>query len=292
VILDEKPPEAPDIRRVVVAADLDDPSDAALAWGAQLSKQLGCALVLLVPDEVDSAEKVPGEQVDEVRRTGADADEWAGRLGVDVDGIEVVIGDQDRALVSGTDEHDVAVVGTARIVGSTRLALGAEAHGLARHLRCPLIAVPAGAGSERSGPIVVGLGGHEAEPAALAFATALGRSLGRRVVAVHAVDPMYATFDNAGRVGDDERVARRTAQEWDVELRESYGGPADVLRELGDELAASLVVVATKHRHTLGGRLVGKVADEVLHEPHGPIAIVTHRYETSDDETVTRSAGA
>jgi nucleotide-binding universal stress UspA family protein len=228
-------------QRIVVLVDLDERIDAALDWGAALSHALHTPLTLFVPDEIDSAEKPPGEREDEIDRTTDDADAWAHRLGVDVDAVRVVVGDVDRALIEQSSDHDIVVTGVSGAVGFTRLALGAEEHGLARQLECPLVVVPARHGRQ-VGPIIADLGGHADESAVLGFATAVGRAMGREVL----------TSPQAGRSAD----------------------PAEMLRSCADEQHASMVVTSTKPEHVLGGRLVGRVADDLLHEPPCPVVIV------------------
>jgi nucleotide-binding universal stress UspA family protein len=228
-------------RRIIVLADLDERVDEALDWGAALSHAFNAQLALLVPDEIDSAEKPPGERVEEVRRTSDDAEEWARRLSIDVDVVRVAVGDVDAALVAEADEHDIVVTGVADVVGLTRLALGSEEHGLARHLDGPLVVVPRRHGRQ-VGPIIADLGAHGDESVVLAFATALGRALGREVL----TSP----------------------------LEYRSGEPADVLRRFAIEQEASMVVTSTRPEHLLGGRLVGRVADDLLHEPPCPVAIV------------------
>ena len=63
--------------------------------------------------------------------------------------------------------------------------------------------------------------------------------------------------------------------EW-VERRGS--DPAATLRDVAAELHAALIVVAAKVHHSLGGLLLGAVADHLLHRPTRPLAVLPHGY--------------
>jgi len=61
-------------------------------------------------------------------------------------------------------------------------------------------------------------------------------------------------------------------------IHERPGDAADVIRGVADRVGASLVVVTVKRERSAGGLLVGAVADDLLHEPPAPLAIITHDY--------------
>jgi nucleotide-binding universal stress UspA family protein len=271
-------PEVPSIDRVVILFDDRHPHLTAATMGADVANALAARSLLVTPDEISSTERPPSRHRAEEARTTRDAENLLAGAGATADEVRVVFGDLDDELAGLVGEHDLVVVGTADVVGTTSLALGAEAHSLARTLECPLLVVPDST-SASSGPIVVGVGGHsEDELRALAWADTMGRALHRDVVAVHAVDPMYETFGNAGDFGDDERLSRRMAKEAGVTLVERFGYPEEVCRMTVAETQASMLVVSAKHRGSLGGRLLGGITDALLHEPPVPLAIITHEY--------------
>ncbi len=273
--------DIPEVRRVVIVADVDNPDVPAVRWGSRTAHALGVEAMVIAPDEFASAERSPDRAADEVAITARDTARLAAGSGSEVDDVQVVIDDErdavDDAVVAMTDEHDVVVIGTEDVVGLTSLALGAEAHSLAHKLGCPLVAVPSSS-VPGAGPILVGLSGSDEEARSLAWAVALGSALERPVVALHAVNPLYDSFDNAGDLGDHDARAKRLAHAAGVEFVDRFDTPDHLCRRAVADLDACLLVVATKHHWSLGGRMLGRVTDGLLHEPPCPLAILPHGY--------------
>ena len=86
----------------------------------------------------------------------------------------------------------------------------------------------------------------------------------------------YDTFDNAGEFGADENAAHAEAIGERLEVREFPGHPAHVLSGIAVETKAYLIVVGARHEHALGGLLLGRVVDRLLHHPPTPIAVITY----------------
>lgn len=271
-------PDVPPIERVVVPMELERGQQAAARWASAAGKALGARTLFLVPDQYESSERPPYRRNIEADGTVGAAREWLAAIDVEPDDVRMVMGDPGDHVDDAVDEHAIVVVGSDEVAGVTPLAIGAAARSLASRLDCPVVAVP-GSATLSSGPIVVGTSGrsHD-EIRSLAWAAALGDSLALPVVAVHAVDPMYDTFDNAGDFGEDDRLARDLARRADVAYINRFGDATDVCRAVVDELDASLLIVSAKHQGSLGGRLLGEVAGALIHEPPVPIAVVTHEY--------------
>ncbi len=100
--------------------------------------------------------------------------------------------------------------------------------------------------SKRSGPVVIGLDGSDGNAIALEWTERLAGTLGTDVVAVHAPK------------GDDIAADLYVAAE---------------------QRNAALVVVGARDRKSLGGAIIGRVADEMIHDPARPTAVITHGYQ-------------
>lgn len=275
-------PDVPSIERVVVPMELDEQHEAAARWAATMATSAAARTLFIVPDQFASSERPPYRRDIEAEGTTREALDWLASIGVEPDEVEMVVGDPEDRVDAEVDEHAIVVVGTEEVAGVTPLAIGASARSLASRLDCPVVAVPASS-TPSSGPILVATSGRsEDEIRSLAWAVAVGEALDRPVVAVHAFDPMYDTFDNAGDYGEDDRLALDMARRADVAYVRKPGDAVEVCRSEVRELDASLLVVSAKHQRSLGGRLLGRVADALIHEPPAPLAVVTHDYTSHD----------
>jgi nucleotide-binding universal stress UspA family protein len=275
-------PELPPIERVVVPVDLDEDRRGAARWAATVAESLGATTRYLVADRYSTSERPEYRRELEELATIEQARGWFETLGVVPGEIEMVVGDPNDRVDAAVDERAIVVVGSDEVEGVTPFAFGATARDLASRLDCPVVAVPP-ASDASDGPIVVGVSGRSSdEIRSLAWAAAVGHALGRDVVAVHAVDAMYRTFDNAGDFGEDDRLAREMARRAGVSYLHGFGDPVDVCRSTVEDLDASLLVVSAKHRRSLGGRLLGRVADAFIHEPPVPVAIITSDYTDAE----------
>lgn len=279
-------PDVPSIERVVVPMRLDHEHEAAARWAALLARAVEARTLFLVPDQYESSEQPPYRREIEAKGSAEEALGWLSSIDVRPDELETIVGDPSDRVDEAVDEHAIVVIGTDDVAGVTPLALGATARSLASRLDCPVVAVPestpVSSGRIVDGPIVVGTSGRsEDEIRSLAWAASIGGAIDRPVVAVHAVDPMYDTFDNAGGYGEDDRLARDLARRAGVAYMNQPGDPVEVCRSVAADLGTSLLVVSAKHRRSLGGRLLGRVADALVHEPPAPVAVVTHGYTES-----------
>lgn len=280
------PPDVPRIAQVVVPLDLDDGHHAAARWASSVADRLGVATRFLVANRYESSERPEFRRELEELGTVDEARSWFRAIGVQPGDVEMVAGDLNDSVETTADEGTIVVIGSDDQEGVTPLALGAAARDLATRLDCPVVTVPtppggstAADGMAGGGPIVVGTSGRSGdEIRSLAWAAALGEAIGRDVVAVHAVDPSLATPDQSDDFDDDDRRAREMAHRVGATYRRELGDPVEVCRDLVDDLDAAFLVVSAKHRRSLGGRLLGRVADSFIHEPPVPVAIVTYEY--------------
>ncbi len=267
------------IRRVVVDLDPHDDDDRrfrAFAWARDFATKLGVPLVAWVSVSRDSAER---STTDERRFEVQAADitrGWLRERGGEVDEIDVAPVNDDTELLASTMHGDIVVLGVDATEGLTGWALGSRAHELAHSLDCPLVIVPPEAPASKDAPVVVGVDGSDANEAVVDWAKHLAKDLRRDLVPVFAYNAVYETFDNAGNYGTDERAARAEADAESVPLTEIPGRPAQVISDTATDTNAYLTIVGVRHDHALGGLLLGRVADHLLHHPPSPIAIITY----------------
>lgn len=188
-----------------------------------------------------------------------------------------------RALLAESGTAQLVVVGDRGRGGFAGLRPGAVVSGLAAHAGCPLVVVGANATGVGTRPVVVGVDGSPTSEAALAFAVA--EAVARRVplIAVHAwrdtgsgpsawLDPEPAcTVEQAVLA---ERLAGWSTAHPDlvVERVVVRDAPAHALAERAH--GAQLLVVGSRGRGGIAGRLLGSVSRTLLHEMPCPVAVV------------------
>lgn len=271
------------IRRILCGVTVGDGLIGAARWAQAAADGLDAALdvvgvygrtsVEMAPDDAEAL--VESAQAALAARLTAD--------GIDSRGARVVEGSLADVLVdeAGATNAGIVVVGSHEVEGATALGFGSVAHALGHHLQCPVVSLPNVERSVVGGTFVVGIDGSPFSKYALAWTSALARSLHGSCCAVYCIDDPYDTFESAGWYGREERQARLLSHSDDptVELIERTGSDtADTLREIANEREAALVVVAAKQRHSLGGLFLGPVADRLLHHPGLPVGVLPHRF--------------
>ena len=262
--------------RVLTVFRTDTNAATAARWASELARKLSVPLAVIDAVTNPSSE----HDVDDERRFEAEVsrklDSWADEHGIETGDHIVTEEDEHAFLVSHTQPNDVVIMPSHRHEGFSSWAIGSPFHALAHEITCPLIMVPPGSEARQGAPIVVGLDDSDANEAVVAWAITMASSLDRLVDAVYARDPMYDTFDSAGDKGPAERRARLAAEHDGVAIDERPCDPAVVLRDRAHESSAFLTVIGTRDHHSLGGLLLGRVVDHLMHEPPGPLAIVAH----------------
>jgi nucleotide-binding universal stress UspA family protein len=128
------------------------------------------------------------------------------------------------------------------------------------------------------------------KPSEYAFelAAALARDHGARLVVLHALPPtiVYGELVPMPPTPPDEylpkfweafhrlEAADPRARELRIETRVVEGTPADTIREIAEEIGASLIVMGTHGRTGLSRLLMGSVAEEVLRKAACPVMTV------------------
>jgi nucleotide-binding universal stress UspA family protein len=269
--------------RVLLGTAAGPGSERAAAWAAELTRLLDGDLEVVEAYERRSAEQSAETSEGLDARCAAELERWASRndLADATQRTMPLAAEQALTVAAQEWDADAVVIGSEVEEGMTSLGLGSIAHRLAHHLSCPLIVVPPGETIIEGGTVVVGVDGTDTSASALRWASRVATRIGGDVVAVFSVDAMYETFNPGGWFGPDEREAskqiRHTAG---IEYVERFGSdPASTLRDVAAERDAALIVVAGKRHHSLGGVLLGAVADHLLHYPTRPVAVLPHGFD-------------
>jgi nucleotide-binding universal stress UspA family protein len=266
---------SPVVSRVIVVLERNDRGVQAFEWSRQFATVLGAPLIAWVGVDNHSAEhSIDDEHMFETDTAGATRS-WLEQRRGEVDEIRVVES-VDEDLVSSGEHGDVVVLGVDATDGITGWALGSRSHGLAHRLLCPLIVVPPGLAPPVDAPIVVGVDGNDPNSFVVEWAKQLAADLHRTLLPVFAYNPIYDSFDNEGDYGAGEHAARHEAASEEVALTESAGSAPEVLVDVATASTAYLTVVGAKREHALGGLLLGKVVDHLLHRPPSPVAVITY----------------
>ncbi len=168
------------------------------------------------------------------------------------------------------------------------LLAGSVAVGVSAHADCPVVLVRAGEGTpveDRVRPIVVGIDGSPVSENALAFAFDAASVRGVPLVAVHTwwdllVDETMAPLlDWAAIAADEGEVLAERLAGWGekypdvpVQRRITRDRPAHCL--VHESKAAQLVVVGSRGRGAVVGRLLGSVSHALLHRAHCSVAVI------------------
>jgi nucleotide-binding universal stress UspA family protein len=192
------------------------------------------------------------------------------------------------ALRAAAEQAQLLVLGDRGRGAVAGLLAGSVAIGVSAHAACPVVLVRTGkdeAVEDRIRPIVVGIDGSPVSENALAFAFNAASVRGVPLVAVHTwsdlyVDETMATQLNWSTIqpAEAEVLAERLAgwgekyPDVPVTRRVALDRPARAL--VTESREAQLVVVGSRGRGQLVGRLLGSVSHAVVHRAHCSVAVV------------------
>jgi len=188
----------------------------------------------------------------------------------------------DRAR---SENVDLVVIGSRGSGGFRGLRLGGTADYVIHHLECPVAVVPGKGGPVAGGASVVGVDGSNANRVATEWAIRAAESSGGVITAVFVHDPMADSYphpmvDNWCYHGQEsaDRMVEELAAEANVEIdyRNIAGHVTTTLDAVASSCDAGYVVVGTRGQRSVGGRLVGRVAMQLLHHAHRPVIVVPH----------------
>lgn len=133
--------------------------------------------------------------------------------------------------------------------------------------------------------IVVGADGSNEGDAAVAVATSMAAGSGARVVVVHVVEilsgkggqyPLHVDEDEIRtRIAATVEQARADGVDIDLEVHPiAFGGPAHVIAQTADRVAADLIVIGNRGHNPVAEILLGNVPARLLHIAHRPVLVV------------------
>ncbi|WP_309485903.1 universal stress protein, partial [Marinitenerispora sediminis] len=289
---------------VVVGVDGSRGSDMALAWAADVAREVGRPLRLLHALNTPLA-NIPFEQpmrplptLETVGRADAllsDAVERLREIAPDLAvRTQVSALSAPEALLTACRHAERVVLGSRGLGAVRSVLLGSVGVRVAAQAECPVVVVPAPLGypGRQWRQVVVGVDGTERSEPALGFALREARWHGAELLAVYAWespgwdDPLtlpsagYAFDHDTFVVRTHERVARMidvagaedTAARVATRIEVPQDQPAHALLEAGSH--ADLIVVGSRGRGGVRGLLLGSVGQTVLHHARVPVAVV------------------
>ena len=283
---------------VILATDGTSASDGALRYAVERARMRGADLrilhVMAMPAPVPPLRPVVTADLEPHARTVVGrAAEQARDLepGLTVSTM-LVPGARVRAIVDGSADAQLVVVGRETTHGLERLLTGATTAGVASNARCPVVVVPAdwrprdNAGG--GGTVVVGIRRPDDASHVMSAAYQEAVSLGATITVVHAwelIDPYLDRIE--ARTHDDEwramgeQLLEEALGHWRdqyphvfVETRVVHGHPASVL--VAAAKGADLVVVRRAHGHRPLDHLGATVRAVLLSSP-APVEVVPAR---------------
>ncbi|MFD1659254.1 universal stress protein [Streptomyces caeni] len=285
---------------LVVGVDGSEPSLRAVDWAADEAALRGLPLRLVYASLWERYEgAVPGRHTGEAEEQ-MKAEDIVGtaerRARLRRAGIEVSTGilaeEPEYALLREARQAAALVVGSRGRGPVAELLLGSVGLTAAAHADCPVIVVRGGHdGPAPAGPrgrIVVGVGEHPGDSAAVRFAA---EEAHRRHASLEAVRawrcPAHETSDHPQLAGEPARLhEQRAVQTLDAALRDvppdvdlhrrTVEGPARTIL-LDASADADLLVVGARRRPGHVGLQLGRVAHGVLHHAACPVAVVPQR---------------
>jgi nucleotide-binding universal stress UspA family protein len=271
------------MKKILVATDGSEPAQAAVGWSAGFVEAMHAkAVVATVIEPAESELGSAGQRRAIAHRL---EQEWTGPLRTRGLDHESVVGEGDPRTglleMASTGDIDTVVVGTRGAGGFAGLGVGSVPHYLARHLPCPLIAVPGPGGPLAGGTVVVGVDGSPANANAVRWAVSTAEVLGGELVAVFVHSPladvMTHTAANWQYPGEEAvRQELALAGAADPRLERVAGNPVEELNRIAAEEHAWLVVVGRRGRGGVHGLVLGRVPAQVLHHTVGPVVVVPH----------------
>jgi nucleotide-binding universal stress UspA family protein len=283
---------------VVVGYDGSQAGTAALEWAtAEAVRERAPLRIVEVFELVVVSRPSPGKVVPlaalrTVREHGLEALADSIRLRHPHLDVQTVLleGTPAASLIEETAQARLLVLGSRGLGGFTGMLVGSVAVQVASHAHCPIVVVPPDLVPtlHTLRTVVVGVDGSKLSTKAIDFAFEQAEAIGGRVVAVHAWNSPFSTYENGlGELLFDNAEVRQASE---VLVSESLAGPRSdhpdtavdvelipgqparaILHAAG---SADLVVVGSRGRGGFTGLLLGSTSQQVLHHATCPVAIV------------------
>lgn len=289
-------------RPVVVGADGGGTDGPALRWAARYASVTGRPLLAVHASEPEAlAARAAGAgapditvlleaedvRAENVRTVVAELTE---ELGIEATAV-LERGSPVRALLEHQEEAALIVVGTGRKGALEEFVLGTTSIGVAAHATIPVVVLnpEVDVDTLTRGRIAVAIDGSKDSEAAARAAMAYAAETGSAVTAITAwylevVDGYVVTEpdspewkqierDREALLEDVLRPSREEHPDVEVELSVRRGPIVGTLREAGKDL--DLIVVGSRGRGSLAGRLLGSVSQRVMRSATCPVMVAT-----------------
>ena len=321
-------PKTPEIKisNILVPIDFSEPSLQALGLALPLLKQFGANLHLVhvfSPDHpLASMAAMPlvVPELTVVKRVRRHLKDVAKKYSVPLErgNIHALRGRpfEEICRLAREQNIDLIVTSSRGLTGFKHLVLGSTAERIVRYSPCPVLVVRSteehktsrnGKGTMRKlsfGKIMVPIDFSECAMKGLAYAKALARQFGSKLVLLHSVAPQYyvtndeyARYDFSLLMQQCENAAREQMAElvektnWDgvVELETSLqtGHPGDQICSRAADHRVDLIVTSTHGRTGLKHIFIGSTAEYVVrHSPCPVLVIPTHERPLSGTKKV------
>lgn len=267
------------MRSMLVGFGGQESTKAALQWSSEVAASTGTPLTVATRLKLPLASTTPDEYSDQVNACHAVIDELLRRAQLSEAEVDIEAGEPLEALVELAEQCDPAMV----VVSADEHA-DAEDHGgfgvrLLRTAHHPVAVIPGEYEPPAGGTFVVGVDGSDANKAALSLAEQLAREMGGSIKAVFAYDVIDDTYNHAEgwhRHSKEVRAELRHITSVPVDLV-MEPGPADmVLQDVAEREHAAAIIVGTRGRMSLGGRVLGHVPVDLMHNARCPVIAVPH----------------
>jgi nucleotide-binding universal stress UspA family protein len=285
------------IENIIVATDLSETSNAAVARAGRMARHIGARITLVHvfnPLPLAPAAAYPGAFWSAPPGTASLRREIAQHLKRirddelgEVEHVERVTLEHTSAALAITDHAeksgtDLIVVGTHGRTGASRLLIGSVAEAVIRHAPCSVLSVRPN-GEEVPKHLLVATDFSPASMPAIHDAATLARQTDATVTLLHAYEPPSLLWREPRRL---DQVDRELRAEMVERYAKFFGKPFEVVLKHSDNTALAiagyasrhavdLIFVATHGRTGLKRLLIGSVAEATTR--HAPCSVWTAR---------------
>lgn len=274
-------------RPIVVALDGMPPAQHALRFAAGWAQRLDVPLHAITAENLgeysaDRAALLRGEA--ERRIDKAVQTVQRDHPGVTVTG-EVAWSSPIPALMRAAEYAGAIVLGSRSVTGWRGVVLGSVAAAISAEAPCAVVVLPRLVhDTSARGSVVVGVDGSPESVEAAAFAMRQAAAFSTTVTAVSARRAVPLVGPTSGGSGTERTAEQRAAltatlrplrEAWPdvpVEERCLVGSPAEELADLSRD--AVMVVVGSRGRGAVKGRVLGSTSRELLVKAHSPVAVI------------------
>lgn len=302
-------------RRIVVAVDGSEESDAAVLWAADESVLRRTPITLchvispliatwpVTPEAYAGPEWYEENASDVLAKAHKIADAQIHHAGLDLSVDERVLhGNVVEAITEFTRNAELVVAGCRGLGAFGRVMLGSTSRGLVRHAHCPAVVVHHHANRSPSStagqPVLLGIDGSPVSEAATAFAFDEAARRHVAVVALHVwtdvgLFPAFMDWDQV-RADAHEVLAERLAG-WqerypDVHIERQVECDRPARRLIEGAEHAQLVVVGARGRGGFAGMHLGSVATAVAAHAAAPVVVVREQQAPPKEQVVGKDS--